>query len=200
MHENRFSTAGWVSIAAAVIFPLAFIIEGIHEVVLELGDTDIPVGIGPADFLFLLFAALSVYVFKTFKSLMFESYSFKEIGTIININIFWHLVFFGGSFVIELLLGTVWPQNDLGLPLVLLVFWVMGIAVFGIIDLIIGIILLRQRHRFRMPVKVFAYFSIAVGFFEATVILSPLTLVLVPASFVAMAFVLLQKVEDLEFV
>jgi len=200
MHENRFSTAGWVSIVAAVIFPLAFIIEGIHEAVLEYGDIDIPVGIGPADFLFLLYAALSIFVYKTLKSLMFESYSFREIGAIINITIFWHIVFFVGSFLIELLLGTAWPQNDAGLPLILVVYWVVGTAVFGIIDLIIGIIILRQRRRFRTPVRVFAWLSIVLGFFEATVILSPLALLLVPASLIALAFVFLQRVEDLEFV
>ena len=200
MHESRFSTAGWVSIVAAVIFPLAFIIEGLHEAVLEFSDIDIPVGIGPADFLFLLFAALSIYIFKTFKSLMFESYSFREIGTIINITIFWHIVFYSGSFVIELLLGTVWPSNDIGLPLILVVFWIAGTAVFGIIDLIIGILILRQKQRFRRPVRIFAWLSIVLGFFEATVILSPLALLLVPASLITLAFVFLQKVEDLEFV
>ncbi|UCD63988.1 MAG: hypothetical protein JSW34_00750 [Candidatus Zixiibacteriota bacterium] len=200
MNENRFSMAGWASIVASVVFPLAFIIDGIHQEVLECSGAEFTVGIGPADPLFLLFAALSIYVLKAFKTLLYEYYSFREIGTIISVAIFWHIVFFGGSFLLELMYGTVWPQGHVGLPLALVVFYVTGIAVFGIIDIIIGIILLRQKRRFSLPIRAFAWLSIAMGFFEATVVLSFLALLLVPVSLIALAFVFLRRVDEVEFV
>ncbi|UCG62256.1 MAG: hypothetical protein JSV52_02925 [Candidatus Zixiibacteriota bacterium] len=200
MDENRFTAAGWASIVAAVVFPLAFVVEGIHEAALEYVDSGFTVGVGPGDFLFLLYAALTVYLLKEFKSLMYEQYSFKEISTIISVAIFWVIVFFGGSFVLELLLATVWPHNDIGLPLVLIIFWVTGIAIFGIIDIILGIIILRQRHRFSYSVKVFAGLSIATGVCEATLILSFLTMVLVPVSCAVLAYIFLHKVEEIEIV
>ncbi len=200
MQDNRFAAAGWASIVAAVVFPLAFVVEGIHEAAFEWTDSVFTVAVGPGDFLFLLYAALTVYLLKEFKSLMYEQYSFKEISTIISVAIFWVIVFFGGSFVLELLLATVWPHNDIGLPLVLIIFWVMGVAIFGIIDIILGIIILRQRHRFSQAVKIFAILSVVTGVCEATLILSFLTLVLVPASCAVLAYIFLKKVEEVEFV
>ncbi|UCE25502.1 MAG: hypothetical protein JSU74_05500 [Candidatus Zixiibacteriota bacterium] len=200
MSENRFSLAGWLSIVAAVVLPLAFILEGITEVALEIGDIDIPWGVGPADALFLFYAALAIYLLMEFKRLMFEYYSFREISTVINIAIFWHIIFYGGSFILETLFTTVWPQDDLGLPLFLLVFWIVGIAAAGIIDIVMGVILLRHRSRFNMPVKVFALLIIVTGFFEGTVVFSFLALLLAPASYVAMAFIFLRRPEEVEFV
>jgi len=202
MDENRFTAAGLASIVAAVIFPLAIVIDGIHRSVLETCDSQFTaaVGIGPGDFLFLLYAALSVYLLKEFKSLMYEQYSFKEIRTIISVAIFWTIVFFGGSFVLEVLLSSVWPHNDIGLPLVLVIFWVSGVAIFGIIDIILGIIILRQRHRFSRSVNIFAGLSIAMGICEASIILSFIALLLVPVSWALLAYIFLHKVEEVEFV
>ena len=200
MNENRFSLAGWLSVVAAVLFPLAFIIEGITDMATQCGDVDIPWGLGPADALFLLYAALAIYLLMEFKRLMFEYYSFREIGTVINISIFWHIAFYGGSFILETLFTTVWPQNDLAAPLFLLVFWIVGIAVAGIIDIVMGVILLRHRSRFSTPVNVFAVLIIITGFFEGTVILSFMALLLVPATYVAMAFIFLRRPEEVEFV
>jgi hypothetical protein len=200
MHNNRFVAAGWASIVAGVIFPLAFLIEGVHQAAMSCADTGYPVGVGPGDALFLLYAALAIYVLKEFKSLMYEYYSFKEIGTIISIAILWTIIFFGGSFVLELLLDTVWPQGGLGLPLILVVFWITGIAVFGIIDIILGIILLRQKDRFSFPIRIFAGLSLATGICEATIVLSFLSLLLVPASCAVLAYIFLRKVEEVEFV
>ena len=200
MEENRYTLAGWLSIVTAVVFPLAFIVEGITDMAVQCGNVDIPWGLGPADALFLLYAALTVYLLKSFKSLMYEYYSFREIGTVINIAIFWCIVFFAGSFILELLLTTVWPQNDIGLPLVLLVFWIIGVAIFGIIDIVLAVIILRHRSRFNTPVRVFAVLTLITGFVEATVILSFLAILLVPATCVAMAFIFLRRTEEVEFV
>lgn len=200
MEENRYSTAGWLSVAAAVLLPLAFIVDGLTELAVEFGDIDIPWGVGPGDALFLLYAGLLVYVLKSFKSLMYEYYSFREIGIVINMAIFWTIIFFVGSFIIELALTTVWPPDDLGLPVVLLVFWIVGLVVFGIIDILLGIIILRHRNRFSTSITVFAGLSLAIGFFEGTVVLSFLTLLLGPASFVVLAYIFLRKPEEVEFV
>jgi hypothetical protein len=198
--EDRFSLAGWISIITAVILPLAWIMEGLFEAFYAVGLTDRPVNIGPADFLFLLFAAGSIYVYWKLKHLMFEHYSFKEIGLIIDIAIVWHIVFFGGSFLMELILASIWPGNLDWPSLTILIFWIFGIVIFGIIDIIIGVILIRRMHEFCYPIKIFGILSLIIGFFEATVILVPVTLVLVPASLVALAFAFLQKPKVVEFV
>ena len=112
----------------------------------------------------------------------------------------WHLVYFGGSFLLELLLVPAWSSNDLGPPIVLLAFWVVGIGIFGILDVITGIIILRRRQEFSMAVKVFAIVILLIGVFEATIILVPFTLLLVPVSYIVLAFVFFSGVDEVEIV
>jgi hypothetical protein len=200
MENNKFVTAGWVSIAAAGIFPLAIVFMGLESEAFLRDLMEHPLGLGPSDFLFLLFAALSVYALWSFKGLMFERYSFREIGTIIWISIFWHLIYYGGSFLIELFLWVTRLSDDSGAVLMLTGLWVSGIVVFGIIDIIIGIIILRQAKRFHTSVKVFAWLTLILGFFEATLVLAVLALLLVPATFVALAFVFLSRPDTVEYV
>ena len=200
MENNRYATAGWASIVAAGVYPLAFLYLGLQGDVFCRSSWDNPLGLGPSDFLFLLFAALSIYVLWSFKSLMYERYSFREIGTIIWISIFWHLVYFGGSFVIEVVYAAVGLSDNSVAVLMLSGLWVSGVVVFGIIDIIIGVVLLRHANRFHTSVKVFAWLSLAIGVFEATLILAFFAFLLVPISFVALAFVFLSRPDSIEFV
>jgi len=200
MNENRFDMAGWISIILAVLFPLAFILEGIQDAFMEIKKFNISVGIGPADILFLLYAVLSIYVLIKLKNYLYENYSFNGLNTMINIAILWHMVFFGGSFILELLFSTIWVWHGLGLPLLLLVFYITGIAVFGIIDLVIGIMLLYHRNRFNNLIKLFGILCLIVGFCEGTVVLSFLTFLFVPASFIVLAIIFFSRIDEVEFV
>ena len=200
MENNRFVTAGWVSIATAGIYPLAFVFMALEGEAFDRDFMDHSLGLGPSDFLFLLFAALSIYVLWSFKSLMFERYSFRAIGTIIWISIFWHLVYFGGSFLIELLYAVAGLSDNSAAVLMLTGLWISGIVVFGVIDIIIGVILIRHASRFHTPVKAFAWLSLAMGVCEATLILAFLAFLLVPIGFVALAFVFLSRPDSVEYV
>ena len=200
MNENRFATAGWMSIVLAVLFPVALILEGIQDAVSEIEGLDISVGIGLGDLLFLVYAVLTIYVLMKLKEYLYENYSFKNLNTVINVCILWTMIFFGGGFVLELLYSTVWPQNDLGLPLLLLVFYIVGIAVFGILDIVIGITLLHHRSRFRGVVKLFGALCLINGFFEGTVVLSFMTLLMIPASYVVLGIMFFSRTEEVEFV
>ena len=198
--EDRFTAAAWASIVAAVVFPLAFIVEGIQQAAFEVGALEFDYGIGPADFLFLGYAGLSIYVLLEFKRLMFEQYSFRRISTIIGIAVAWLIVFFGGSFLLESTLPLRMTHGDIGPPLVLTIFWIICIAVSGIIDIVLGIILIQNRRQFTTPVRVFAWTSLIMGICEATVILSFFALILVPISLIVLAFVFFQRPEEVEFV
>ena len=200
MNPSRFSSAGWASIVAGVVFPLAFILEGLTEYFLETCENEYSVGVGPADFVFLLYAALSIYVLMSLKRFMFEHYSFRGINTIINVCIGWTIFFFVGSFALEVALIPVYSPGDVGPPMVLVAFWIIGIAVFGIIDIIKGIILLRHMRQFNTVIKVFAILCLISGICEATIILSFFTFLLVPITYVVLAIAFLQRPKEVEFV
>ena len=200
MNENRFVTAGWVSIAAAGVYIMAVVLMGVQEYAFDEGFTDDRMGVGPADFAFLVFAALSIYALWWFKGLMFERYSFRQIGTIIWVSIFWHLVYFGGTFLVELLMSMVGLSDDSLGALFLVGMEAAGIVVFGIIDIIIGVILLRHARQFHTAVKAFAWLSLAIGVCEVSLILVLLSAFLVPFSFVALAVVFLSRPGTVEYV
>lgn len=200
MNQNQFQGAGYASIIAAVVLPLAFTLEGMHQAAVATGLLDWDPGIGLSDLLFLLFALLSIYAYLKLKHLMYEYFSFRKIDLVIAATIIWHAIFFGGSFILEITLVPLWPADEIGLSLLLGSFWIIGMAVFGIIDILIGIIILRQREEFPTVIRVFAWLSVVAGFLEGSIILSPFSLPVVMAMLVTMGVIFLRRLDSVEIV
>jgi hypothetical protein len=200
MSENRFLGAGWASIAAAGLMPTAFIVAGIESAAFELGVTDRLVGLGVADFLLLVFGAVGVFVLVELKRLLFERYSFRGLDIIIAVAIGWTVVNYAGSFAMQLFFSFFTPVSSVSAEIVTTVFWIVCIGVFGIIDSILGIMLLVQGRRFGIPLLVFAAFSLVMGLCGATVVLSFFSLLIFPFAYIALAVAFLRPEERLEFV
>ena len=62
MDKNSYTVAGWASIAAAGLMPVAFIVAGVEEAAFDLGVAEHSVGLGASDFLLMIFGAVAVYV------------------------------------------------------------------------------------------------------------------------------------------
>ncbi len=200
MSENRFLLAGWAAIAAAGLMPVAFIVAGIEEAAFDLGVMRRAVGLGAADFLLLVFGAVMVYVLIELKRMLFERYSYRGLDDIIALAIAWTVVNYGGSFALQSFFSTVGPRFGASAEVVITVFWIVCIGVFGIIDAILGIMLLIQGRRFGIPLLVFAAFSVAMGLCEVTVILSLFGLLLFPIAYISLGVAFLRPEERLEFV
>ena len=200
MNENSFASAGWASIVMAVILPTAFIVAGIEGAAFELGAVDHAVGIGISDFLFLILGAVGIYVLLSLKRLMYERYSFLGLNLIVGLAIFWTIVNYGGSFLLELFFEFTSPSAVEGAILTSTVFWVVCIVGFGIIDIVIGLILVLQRHRFSTPIRIFAMFSLIAGISEATVILSFFAMLFYPLALIALAIAFLKPDEIVELI
>jgi hypothetical protein len=200
MSENRFLVAGWAAIAAAGLMPVAFIVAGVEEVAFDLGVTRRAVGLGVSDVLLLVFGAVMVYVLVELKRMLFERYSYRGLDVIIALAIAWTVVNYGGSFALQSIFSIIGTTSRVSAEIVTTVFWIVCIGVFGIIDAILGIMLLIQGRRFGMPLVVFAAFSVAMGLCELTVILSLLGLVLFPVAYIALGVAFLRPEVRLEFV
>jgi hypothetical protein len=200
MSENRFLVAGWAAIAAAGLMPVAFIVAGVEEVAFDLGVTRRAVGLGVSDVLLLVFGAVMVYVLVELKRMLFERYSYRGLDVIIALAIAWTVVNYGGSFALQSIFSIIGTTSRVSAEIVTTVFWIVCIGVFGIIDAILGIMLLIQGRRFGVPLVVFAAFSVATGLCELTVILSLLGLVLFPVAYIALGVAFLRPEERLEFV
>jgi hypothetical protein len=200
MSENRFLVAGWAAIAAAGLMPSAFIVAGLEEAAFDLGVTNRAVGLGAADFLLLIFGAVMVYVLIELKRMLFERYSFRGLDVIIALAIAWTVVNYGGSFALQSFFSIIAPTSSVSADVVTTVFWIVCIGVFGIIDAILGIMLLIQGRRFGIPLLVFAAFSLAMGLCGVTVVLSFFNLLLFPAAYISLGVAFLRPEERLEFV
>ena len=71
---------------------------------------------------------------------------------------------------------------------------------FGVIDAILGIMLLIQGRRLGITLRVFAALSLAMGLCEVTVVLSFFGLLLFPVAYVTLGIAFLRPQERLEFV
>lgn len=200
MSENRFQVAGWASIAAAGLMPVAFIVAGFEEAAFDLGLTHRTVGLGVADFLLLVFGVVMVYVLIELKRMLFERYSFRGLDVVIAVAIAWTVVNYGGSLALQSFFSIVAPTSSESAEVATTVFWIVCIGVFGIIDTILGIMLIIQGRRFGIPLLVFAAFSLAMGLCGVTVVLSFFSLLLFPAAYIALGVAFLRPEERLEFV
>jgi len=200
MSDNRFLVAGWAAIAAAGLMPAAFIVAGFEEAAFDLGVTHRTVGLGASDFLLLFFGAVTVYVLIELKRMLFERYSYRGVDVIIVLAIAWTVVNYGGSFALQSFFTFIAPTTHVSAEVVTTVFWIVCIGLFGIIDAILGIMLLIQGRRFGFPLLVFAAFSLVMGFCGVTVILSFFSLLLFPVAYIALGVAFLRPEKRLEFV
>lgn len=198
--NNKYMSAGIMSLVAALLFVIAFVMQGISDIYFNADIKEMIIGMGATNFVFLLFALVAIIVMIHFKKILFEQFSFTKLNLIININIFWYLFFFGGSFLMELLFIQSNNMTGLDVSLPVFLFWIIGISIFGAIDMLIAIILLLNRKHFKSSIKVLAVVSLFMGFCEILVILAFFNLILVPIYFIALAFVFFQKVHEVEMV
>jgi len=200
MNENPYKTAGWLSIVAAVLFPLAFamsIFQGVIGIAKfrYQGPT-----IGPSDLLFIIFTVIAVYTLVVFRRLLNERYNFSDIDTWISIAIGWNILFQVVSLAYRATVIILWPIPQTTYTLMSLGFMVVFMPLGGIIDIVIAVKLLREKERFNDLIKALAYINLASGICGVTVILTPISLILVPIWWALLAMLFLREKEDVEFV
>jgi hypothetical protein len=199
--DNRYTTAGWLAIAMAAIFPTAMILNWVTGLVgMKAFDHKGPV-FGPADLLFFIFTIFSIYVLMQFKKLLNERYQFHDLDVWIPISIWWGVLFQVGSVVIRGIVLLAGIESPLTIGLGFLTFMVIFTVTAGIIDIVVAAKLLRAKGLLGTPITVFAYLTMASGIAELTVVLLPLVaFLLLPAAFVTLGVIFLRQQEEVEFV
>ena len=198
MNRNRFSLAGWVAIASAIILPLGFfmaIAQGLIGVAVfgYHGPS-----FGPGDLLFMLFTVMWAYTLWMFRVYLNERYDYHGLDFLIVaaicVTVLLQIVSLGLqgiAFGLAPIAGNIF-----------IVFYLMfaAFAMFtaGILDILIAVKLLQMRKGDNDLLKAFAYITMAVGVLEVTVILSPLAFVLVPVYCVILGMIFLWKQEEVQ--
>ena len=200
VETQSYSLAGWLAIAAGVLFPVGFVIAILSQAIgVRSFGYHGPI-IGPADFVFWVQSAFVIYALYMFRRLLNERFEFREINSLIMASIACTVVFAVVGFVLKVFLVLSGAEdNVIGLA-VMLGFVGVAMITIGIIDIMIATRLLRDGPKFTDLIKVFAYLTMVAGICEVSVLLVPLGLLLVPIICIVLGLILLRANEEVEFV
>lgn len=200
VEPHNYSLAGWLAIAAGILFPVGFVF-GIVSGIIGIRQFNYhgPV-VGPADLIFFVQTAFVVYALYLFRRLLNERYEFRELNTLILMAIGLQVIFQVGGFILKLAVAAVWSETELAATVVLLGFVGLCSLTFGIVDILIASRLLRQSERFSDLIRWFAYLTMVGGVCEVTIVLVPVALLLVPVVCILLGLILLRANEEVEFV
>jgi hypothetical protein len=195
-----YTRAGWLAIIGAILFPVGFGVAVFTAVISAKAFSYQGPIIGPADFIFWIQIACVVYALYMFRRYLNERYEYREINTLIMASILWSIVFTVIGFVLKLMMIVLGIENEPAGTVLMLGFMAVAMITIGVIDIMIATRLLRDKARFTDMIGVFAYVTMVAGICEVSLILLPLSLLLVPVTCVILGIILLRANEEAEFV
>jgi len=202
MQNKDYLLPGVAAIFVAVISPIYWL-----GMAASVGDSDVlwqdMMSLGFSDILFASILLLTIYIYLNLKNILNEQLNFNHIDLLVwiyaAINILW---------VSTLLLdvaSAVLPENivsqnegtflNIGLSIGL-----GAIVILGIIDLLIGILLLAKSTELPTLLKIFAIMSVIQGVLGITVVFAATLIFIFPITMIILAMFFLRKPESLEIV
>jgi len=202
MQNKDYLLPGVAAIFVAVISPIYWL-----GMAASVGDSDVlwqdMMSLGFSDILFASILLLTIYIYLNLKNILNEQLNFNHIDLLVwiyaAINILW---------VSTLLLdvaSAVLPENivsqnegtflNIGLSI-----GVGAIVMLGIIDLLIGILLLAKSTELPTLLKIFAIMSVIQGVLGITVVFAATLIFIFPITMIILAMFFLRKPESIEIV
>ena len=190
---------GIVAISLAIIFPVYWVLMFNYR--LE-GDANwaglIEYKFDIYSWLLLLIGATSIYLYASFKKILHDQLNFKAIDVLLTLMIINSAIFFTAVFVADVLsyyeLAHGWTTVGVH------IFSVICMVIFGILDIVIGIVLLANNKQIPTYLTILAAISILLGLFEISVIFSIASIILFPIYLLFLATMFLHKPETVEVV
>jgi hypothetical protein len=200
MEENEYKLAGWLAVVQAILFPVGIVI-GIIEAVAaaELFGIRRPF-VGPADLLMIGFTAIAIYTLLMFRRLLHERYDYHDLDLLILLSIWWAIVFQVIGLGLGVIITFMWPVDKILFTVIYAVFFTGAMVSVGIVDILIAVKLLRDENDFGEYIRGFAYVTMAAGICEVTVLLSPLSTILIPVTAIILALIFFRDKREVEFV
>jgi hypothetical protein len=198
MNQNRYSLAGWVAIAQAIIFPLGILMAIAQGLIGAAVFGYHGPSFGPGDLLFMLFTVMWAYTLWMFRVYLNERYDYHDLDFLITAAICVTVLLQMASFGLRGIAFGLAPIAGTVFIVLYLIFAAFAMITAGILDILIAVKLLQIRQAGSDLLKAFAYITMAVGVLEVTVILSPLAFVLVPVYCVILAMIFLGKQEEVQ--
>ncbi len=198
--KSDYALPGIAAIAIAILFPALMMYEIISfdsssskGTYFSLGEWGFP------DFIFILIGLLSVFVFYQFKKILNEQLNFKTLDILlwimIGLNILFHVVLVLADGYLGLS-----GINIEAMGFTLTALTVSALIVFGLVDVLIGSLLLLDHQKRPKILAILGMVSIFLGVFEMAFPLFGLVLILFPAYMIILGVYFLREPETIEVV
>jgi hypothetical protein len=202
MQNKDYLLPGVAAIFVAVISPIYWL-----GMAASVGDSDVlwqdMMSLGFSDILFASILLLTIYIYLNLKNILNEQLNFNHIDLLVwiyaAINILWvsTLLLDVASAVLP---ENIVSQNDGTFLNIGLSIGVGAIVMLGIIDLLIGILLLAKSTELPTLLKIFAIMSVIQGVLGITVVFAATLIFIFPITMIILAMFFLRKPESLELV
>jgi len=150
-----------------------------------------------SSFIFLFIGLLTIYIYYGLIRLLHDHYYYKKVDVILMILILISIILYFGTFLLEAI--SFWSGKDINGSIFSLL-WISCLIAFGIMDILLAIVLLKDSKKLSSLIKGFAIVSLALGIIEITVMFSFIAIFLFPVATALLAMIFLRKPETIEIV
>lgn len=201
MTNKEYMWPGIAAIALAILFPLYWS----HAI--TFGDFSLPAAVSgelvlsTADWLFLIVGVLIVYVYFALKRVLNDHQNYQGIDILILMAIAVTSLYYGGLLLLDAISALNLGESTKNMLLsTTYIFVGIGNFLFGLLDILIGIVLLKDSSQLPSLVKAFAIAMLINGLAAITFIFSILVIAVYPIALVILAIYFLKKPEMIEVV
>jgi len=193
MNSRRYTFAGWLSIIIAVLFvpniAINILIEALGKRYPALYLIRVP--------MMLMVSAIGVYLAVIFRKMLNERFSFHGIDRLITLSIIGTLML-TGLHVTNYFLQYGSHSSDPNW--ILVVFAILIVVLLGIVQIFIASKLLDLKEDLFGFRNTYAYTTFISGICTASIIFSPISLVLTVGLYIIEGMIFLRAAEDVQFV
>tara|TARA_B100001121_G_scaffold246597_1_gene221767 strand:+ start:818 stop:1426 length:609 start_codon:yes stop_codon:yes gene_type:complete len=159
--------------------------------------------VGFDDFLFALIILLNIYIYLSLKNILNEQLNFNHIDLLVMILIIINAIWLSTLFLdlsSAVLPDSLITQNKGIFLNIYVVVGIGAIIAIGLVDLLIGVLLLMKLKEAPTLLKIFAVTSLIQGIVGMTIFLAGILIFVVPITLVILAMFFLRKPESIEIV
>ncbi|MBL4672970.1 MAG: hypothetical protein JKX81_11980 [Arenicella sp.] len=205
MNNSDYTLPGIAAIALAILFPMYWIIViagGMFDSGINYYQSTIELTF--SDLLFAVVGLLTVYVYLCLKRILNDQFGIEGVNLPLNILIVSSAIYFFCLAALDLAMAVF--GDGLGLSahkFVLNANLSIGIGslfVFGVADILLGVLLLKNPHNQSSILKSLAIVAIIQGVIEITVIFSFALVAIFPVTLVILAVLFMRKPDVLELI
>ena len=201
MQNKDYLLPGVAAIFVAVISPIYWL--GMSSPIGDFALGQDMLSLGFSDILFASILLLTIYIYLNLKNILNEQLNFNHIDLLVlimvAINILWMSTLFL-DVAITVLPENIVTQNEDTFLNIGLSMSIGAIVILGIIDLLIGILLLTKSTELPSLLKIFAIMSVIQGVLGITVVFAATLIFIFPITMIILAMFFLRKPESLEIV